>query len=260
MGVGRVWVWLSVPVVVLLALAAARGCFDPGLYRDAPAFAAQAVAQDWVTLFIVVPVTALSAWFTARGSSRARLVWLGSLVYTVYSYVIYALVVRYNPLFLVYIALLGCALYALIGGLATTDMRTIATGFAGRAPVRSVSAFLALLALMFYALWLKEALPAVVAGHVPLSVQQNGTPTNAVHVLDMAWVLPAFLLTAVNLSRKVPLGYTLAGVALTFIVLLVLAVVSIGVFMAAVPEIAIFGTIAVLGGLLCVWYLRALRT
>ena len=50
---------------------------------------------------------------------RAQLIWLGVLVYLIYTYVTYAFVVRFNPLFLVYVALLGCSLYALIGGLAT---------------------------------------------------------------------------------------------------------------------------------------------
>lgn len=260
-----VWLVLSVPVAVLLTIAAGTGSFVRGLYRDAPFFAIQAVAQDFITLLVVVPTIAVSAWLTARGSNRARLVWLGALVYTVYSYVIDAFAVRFNSLFLVYVALLGCALYALIGGVVTTNMKGIKERFTGRAPIKSVSAFLAVLAVTFYAVWLSEAVPSVLAGAVPLSVQQNGTPTNAVHVLDMAWMLPAFLIVAVNLARRTPLGYTLAGAALTFVVLLVLAVLSMVVFMVrggypvVIPQVAIFVTGFVVGTGLLVWYLKALR-
>jgi hypothetical protein len=260
-----VWLLLSVPVVVLLAIAAGSGFFVPAVYRDAPFFAVQAMAQDFITLLVVMPTVAVSAWLVARGSNRARLVWLGALVYAVYTYVIAAFEVRFNPLFLVYIALLGCALYALIGGVAATDMNGIKERFANRAPVKSVSAFLSLLAVTFYAVWLSEAVPAVLAGTVPLSVQQNGTPTNAVHVLDMAWILPAFLITALQLARRTPLGYTLAGAALTFVVLLVLAVVSMVFFLArdgyplVVPQVAIFGTAFVVGLVLLMWYLKTLH-
>jgi hypothetical protein len=186
-------------------------------------------------------------------------------VYVVYSYMIDAFEVRFNPLFLVYVALLGCALYALIGGLVMTDMDGIKGRVARHAPVKSVSAFLALLAVTFYAVWLSEAVPAVVAGTVPPSIQQNGTPTNAVHVLDMAWMLPAFLIAAVGLARKTALGYTLAGVALTFVVLLALAVLSIVVFMVrggysvVIPQVVLFGTLFVLGIGLLGWYLKALQ-
>jgi len=261
-----VWLLLSIPVTVLMTIAAGSGLFVRGLYRDAPFFALQAVAQDFVTLFVVVPTLAVSVWLTARGSSRARLVWLGALAYIVYSYAISAFVVRFNSLFLVYIGLFGCALYALIGGVITTDMKGIAQRFTRHVPVRSVSAFLALLALMFYAVWLSEAVPAVLRGTVPPSVQQNGTPTNAVHVLDMAWMLPAFVIAAMNLARRTPLGYTLAGTALTFVVLLVLAVLSIVVFAVraghpvVVPQVAIFGTSFIVGLVLLISYLKTLHT
>lgn len=260
------WLLLSIPVAVLMTIAAGIGLFVRGLYRDAPFFALQAVAQDFITLFVVVPTLGVSVWWTARGSSRARLVWLGALAYIVYSYAISVFVVRFNSLFLVYVGLFGCALYALIGGVVTTDMKGIAERFTGRVPVRSVSAFLTLLAVLFYAVWLSEAVPATLRGTVPPSVQQNGTPTNAVHVLDMAWMLPAFVIAAVNLARRTPLGYTLAGAALTFVVLLVLAVLSIVVFAVraghpvVVPQVAIFGASFVGGLVLLVWYLKTLQT
>jgi hypothetical protein len=261
-----VWLLLSIPVAVLMTIAAGSGLFVRGLYRDGPFFTLQAVAQDFITLFVVMPTLAVSVWWTARGSSRARLVWLGALAYIVYSYAVCAFVVRFNSLFLVYVGLFGCALYALIGGVVTTDMKGIAERFTDRVPVRSVSAFLTLLAVLFYAVWLSEAVPAALRGTVPPSVQQNGTPTNAVHVLDMAWMLPAFLIGAVSLARRTPLGYTLAGAALTFVVLLVLAVLSIVVFMVRagypviVPQVAIFGTSFVGGLVLLISYLETLHT
>jgi hypothetical protein len=259
------WLLLSVPTAVLLTIAAGSGVFVRGLYRDAPFFTVQAVAQDVITLFVVLPTFVVSAWLAGRGSTRGRVVWLGVLVYLVYSYIIDAFVVRFNPMFLVYAALLGCALYALIGGVITTDMDGIKARLAERAPVKSVSAFLALAAVTFYIVWLSEAVPAVLAGTVPLSVQQNGTSTNAVQVLDMAWMLPAFLISAVGLVRKTPLGYVLAGVSLTFIALLTLAVLSIVVLMVrggypvVVPQVILFGAFFGFSVGLLAWYLNALR-
>jgi hypothetical protein len=265
-GTVDVWLSLSIPIAILVIVAAGEGVFVRGLYRDAPFFALQAFAQDFVTLFVVLPTLVVSAWFAARRSDRGRLVWLGAIAYLVYSYVIDAFVVRFNSMFVVYVALLGCALYALIGGFVTTDMNVIKARFAGRAPVKSVSVCLGLLALTFYTLWLREAIPAVLAGTVPLSVQQNGTPTNAVQVLDMAWMLPAFVIAAVSLARKTALGYTLAGAALTFVVLLSLAVLSIVAVMITrgdwviIPQVALFGALFVLALGLLSWYLKALRS
>lgn len=115
------WLWLTFPIAVLLALAAGVGLFTAGLYRDTPGLVAQAIGQDIVTLIVALPALVISALLASRGSQRARLVWLGVLVYVVYTYASYAFGIRFNPLFLAYVALLGCSTYALIGGLLTTD-------------------------------------------------------------------------------------------------------------------------------------------
>jgi len=259
------WLWLTFPLAMLLAVASGGGVFIRGLYRDVPYFVTQAVAQDLVSLTIVLPVLIITAVLSFRGSLSARLVWLGVQIYLVYTYAIAAFEVRFNPLFLVYMALLGCSLYALIGGLATTNFPEIKACFEEKTPVKTVSIFLAAMALLFYFLWLSEIVPALVSGNIPPSVLDNGTPTNAVHVLDMAWILPALGLTAVSLWRKQGLGYTLAGALLAYVVLLVLAIISMVVFLirdghpVSVPQIIIFGILfAVTLGLL-IWYLKGLK-
>ncbi len=260
----RVWFWLTWAIAPLLAIAAGCGIFLHGLYRDNPYFAAQAVAQDFISLTVVLPTIAISAFLASRGSHRAKLVWLGALVYLVYSYD--AFVVRFNSMFLVYVALLGCSLYALIGGLATASIVSIKASFTERTPVRTVSTFLAVLAVLFYVIWLRETVPALLSGAVPPSVQQNGTATNAVHVLDMAWMLPAFLITAITLRRKQTFGYILAGAALSFVTLLSLAVLSMVVvfirvgYPVAVPQVLVFAVVFVLSLGLMVSYLKALQS
>lgn len=240
------WLWLTVPIALLLAIATVSGLFVRGLYRDTPYSVAQVLGQDAITLAVALPTLVIGALLTRNGSQRARLVWLGGLMYTVYTYVGYAFDVRFNPLFLVYVALLGCSTYALIGGLVTTDWAGIQASFTARTPIKTVSIYLAVLAALFYGLWLSDALPASLAGKPAQSLIDAGTPTNFIHVLDMAWMLPGLAITAVSLWRKQPIGYTLAGALLTFFVLLALAVLAMVVFMAragqpvAIPQVVIF--------------------
>lgn len=261
-----VWLWLTVPIAILLAIAAGGGVFADGLYRDNPYYVAQAQGQDLVSLVIVLPALVVTAFLSGRGSRRARLVWLGALVYLVYTFVVAAFDNRFNSLFLVYVALLGCSLYALTGGLATADLAGIKASFTERTPVNIVSTYLVVLAVLFYFLWLSESVPAVLAGRVPQSVQDNGTPTNAVHVLDMAWVLPAFVIAAVRLRRKQALGYTLAGALLSYCVLLTLAILSMAVTMIQVgqpvvaPQVVIFGALFAINLGMLVVYLRGYRS
>jgi hypothetical protein len=262
----KVWLWLTIPVAALLAMASGGGLFIDGLYLDTPYFAVQAVGQDLVSLSVVLPLLIISAILTSRGSRRAKLIWLGGLTYLVYTYVVAAFDVRFNSLFLVYVALLGSSVYALIGGMVTTNMPKIKAGFTEKTPVKAISIYLAVLAVLFYLLWLSEVVPALLRGEIPKSVQDNGTPTNSVQVLDMAWILPAFVITSFSLWRKRALGYTLAGVLLSYCVLLTLAILSMAVFMirgghpVAIAQVGIFGALFALSLGMLLWYMKGLKS
>jgi hypothetical protein len=242
-----------------MAIAAGVGLFIEDLYRDPPSLVAQAIGQDVVTLVVAVPALVISAILASRGSERGRLVWLGVLGYVVYTYATYAFGIRFNPLFLVYLALLGCSLYALIGGLATTDFEALKARFTQRTPVKVVSVFLAVVAVLFYLVWLSEALPAVLAGGVPQSVVADGAPTNVIHVVDMALLLPGMLLAALWLWRKRAIGYVLAGALLTLLALLKLAIVAMAVLEMSLPVAAFFGILSAISLGMLVWYLRELK-
>ncbi len=249
-----------------MAIAAGSGLFIDGLYRASPSFVvAQAVGQDLVTLVVALPALIISAILAGRDSPRARLIWLGVLVYLVYSYTVTSFTVYFNPLFLVYMALLGCSTYALIGGLATADLAGIKARFTEKTPVKAVSIFLAVMAVLFYFYWLGEIVPALIAGDIPRMVRWNETPTSAFYVLDMAWLLPAVGLTAVWLWRKRALGYTLAGALLTVFLVMGLAVMSEVVFekLYGHPgdifgDMAIFGIVSVVTLGMLIWFLRGL--
>lgn len=260
----NVWLWLTIPIAILLMIAAGAGVFLSNVYRDNPSLIAQAVGQDFISLVVVLPILIISAVFASRGSLRARFVWLGVLAYLVYTYASFAFDLRFNSLFMVYVALLGCSLYALIGGLSTANMAEIKTYFTEKTPVKAVSIYLAVIAVLFYFIWLSEIVPAIIAGKIPQNIQDSGTPSNAVYVLDMAWILPAFAIAAVNLWHKEKLGYMLAGTLLPLLTLLILAVV--GMLILQIWEgLAVVGPNAVIFGLLLaitlgmfIWYMNGL--
>lgn len=260
------WLWLTAPISLLLAVAAGGELLISGLFRgDARYLVVQAFGQDYVTLLVALPALVICAILAGRGYERARLVWLGGLVYVVYTYTIYAFHVRFNPLFLVYVALLGLSIYALAGGLATTDFERIKARVTSKTPVGAVSVFLVVIAGLFYLTWLGEVVPALLAGEVPRSVADNGTPTSGVHVLDMAWILPATALAAWWLRRGRPIGYALAGVLLSFFSMLALAIMAMMVAMIlygqpVAPLMAVvFGIVAAASAGMLLWYLRGFK-
>jgi len=206
--------WLSALIVVLAVPVHLAGLLVPGIYRDPAVLLPQDLGTDLVTLCVGLSLLVGGAIATQRGSQRGRLVWLGALGYLVYAYGMYALGVRWNPLFLAYVALFGLSFFALASGLMRTDAARIRDAAHGRVPTRSVAAYLIAITTMVAALWLGEEAGALLRGTVPPSVVQFQAPTNIVHVFDLGIVLPAFVLAAVMLLRDRPWGYVLAGVLL----------------------------------------------
>lgn len=205
---------LSLLIVLLAVPVHLVGLLAPQIYRDPAVLLPQNLGTDVVTLVVGIPLLGIAAGALRVGSLRARLLWLGALGYLVYAYGMYALAVRWNPLFLAYLTLFSLSFFSLVIGLLGTDAAAIRDGVKGRAPVRAVATYLITIAVLVSALWLAEEVGALLRGAVPASVVQFETPTNIVHVFDLALVLPAMVIAAVLLLRDRPWGYVLAGLLL----------------------------------------------
>lgn len=224
---GMAWLWLSIPIALLGAVAAGAGILFESVYeRDTESFAVQGVSQDYITLLIAVPAVLLLGWFAYRGSFTARLMWHGVVFYFAYTYTIAAFMVRFNDLFLVYTSLLACSILALIGGLASLGWPIESVRFGDRWPRRSVVVFLGFAVATFLMLWLSDIVPAIINGVEPESLAETLTPTNGVEVLDLSLLLPGTALIAFWVWKAEARGYVLATGLITYIVLLGLALVA----------------------------------
>ena len=217
-GLPKVWAGLSVSAALLSMIGSIVGLLAPSrLYGKETSFLADAAtAQDLVGLVIVGPLLLVLAVLAVRGSLRCWLCWLGLLLFTVYNYAIYAFSINFGPLFLVWVAVLGLALFALIGGLAALGTSPVETRLAA-APVRLTGWFLIVIATLFVMLWLSEIVPDLLAGRASTSAEDWKVPTNPVHVLDLAFFLPAVFLSGVLLLRRHRFGYATAPAQLIFL-------------------------------------------
>lgn len=218
---------------LLVLLASASGILFKSIYaRETLSGVAQVIGQDIVNLVAVV-VLCIAAYFMSKGSVKAFLIWGGVLLYLLYSYIIYAFDVHFNSLFLVYVAILGLSFYALVGSVIHLHLDNFQSSFSANTPARLVSVFLLVLGIMFYVLWLREEIPALVTGMIPLSVTEANIPTNPVHVLDIGLFIPALLLTAQLLWRRKLLGFLLASSLLVFCTLMEAVILSIFLVMSS---------------------------
>jgi hypothetical protein len=208
-----------------VALAAVCGIFLPSTYaRETASWATQGVGQDWVNLLVTVPWLVICGAVVARGSRNGELLLGGALVYLVYSSLLYAFDVHFNSLFLLYCALLGLSFWTLAGCMLRLVRCDGTSTLAAEVPVRLTGGLLIGLAIVFYLLWLSEDVPALLRGVAPASLAEVDLPTNPVHVLDLAIVLPAMLVSGVALLRRRVLGAGLAAVMLAFAVLMIVAI------------------------------------
>ena len=242
---------LTILLAFSLVLVSVAGAFFPETYeRDSASMAAQGAGQDLVDLFLGVPLLVLTFIYAAKGNRLARLVYAGILFYILYSFVIYCFGVHFNRLFLLYCCTLTLSLYAFIlvmNGFGQEDV----AGWFDHAPTRAVSVYIFFVALVFYGLWLKSIVPAIISNSVPVEVTENDFLVNPVHVIDLAFALPGLILGSVLLWRKKAMGYVLASVALVFMVFLTIALTAM-VVMLALREINEDYTVAMVFGILSV--------
>jgi len=224
--------WLSIALAFLTAVSAGAGLFwQPAYARETAFWAAQGMGGDAVNLVVVVPVLLISAVLTRRGSLSGRLVWMGTLLFLLYNFFIYAMAVHFNELFLVYCGILGCSFYALAASLPSLSPAEVAGRYGPRAPVRVIAGVSFLIACIFAALWLADIIPALVSGSIPKSLAGTGLVTNPVHVLDLSFLLPAFAITGILLLRGRPLAFILAPVLMVFAILMNTAIAAMMVSM-----------------------------
>jgi len=221
---GKVIVILSTVMAIALAIVSFFGAFDAVTYeRDASSMAAQGAGQDLVDLVLVVPLLVFSLIFTLRNSRTASLIFGGVVFYILYSFFIYAFGLHFNKFFLLYCLILGCSLYLFILFNLELTRMDVENWFGIKAPTRLTGLYLILISVLFFMLWLKDIIPAVLNDSIPKNVSDYNLLVNPVHVLDLSIVLPGLVVTAVLLMKKRRLGFVLAPLMLVFLIILTIA-------------------------------------
>lgn len=176
----------------------------PSIYRELipDRFLPGTFSQDMVSVLAAFGLL-LCIGLIRRGRSIAWLVWTGLLGYLFYAYALYSFDRLYTPLFLFYLAIMGCTIYALILFFRCADLSVLQLRPGRKHPPRKpVAALFLLLAVLFVVLWLSIIIPGM----------RDRTPPegNSILVLDLAFVLPLLAIEARLLAEKAPLGDVLA--------------------------------------------------
>ena len=217
--------WLVVVSVVIALVVTTTSLFGLGAdwayASETENWRLQAQGQDVGNLAAVMTLVAGAA-ASARGSLRGFQVWIGSLAYLAYAFVIYAMAVHFGALFLPYVAVLGLTVFSIIFGflgwrgraVVTAGARTLGAGVVG------------VIGVLFGLLWLASIVSALASGSPPPELTEAGLVANPVHVLDLALVVPGMLITAIRARRNLPGGADLLAPWLVFSALMGASIVA----------------------------------
>lgn len=212
---------LSFPLGVLVIGVSLVGLYVPDFYSRATFnWQVQTLGQDMVDLLIVVPCMLISTFFAYRNNKIATTVWGGSVFYLAYTFTLYCFNVHFNQLFIAYCLCLGLSVYSTLYCMFILHKRQIYFRLTSVKTGRYVGVYFILIALLFYALWLSEIIPANMQHVTPPSLKTTGLMTNGVQVLDLAILLPAMLVIGVFLWKGSVIGFVLAPILLVFSVLM----------------------------------------
>jgi hypothetical protein len=233
-----------------------------GLYQfDTVSAAAQEQAADAVTLLIGLPLLAVSAWLARRGSLRGQLLLTGTLGYFLYTYIQMSVNSSYNPLFLVYVAVMALSLYAFALCLLDIDLAALPGRFSERTPRPAIAGVLFAAGTFLLLAWLGRILPTMNYRTVAL----ENTTTMVIQAMDLGLILPLAFLSGILLLRRSAWGYLLASVAVIKMLTLGASVSAMGINMALqnVPitavELVIFPALTIANAIVAVLLLASIE-
>jgi hypothetical protein len=221
--VPRSAVVLSLVVFGVAAAASLVTLVWPGSFPDPlPASGGNRVlaeARGWsaATLAVAIPLALVALRAACHGSLRGLLVWLGGLVYFVYTGLEFAVSPPFTALYLLYIAAFACAIPALVIGASLVDVAALPAAFGDRVPRLPVAVFCILFASLLAVAWLVGIGRETLAGAFGWPVGEDAVQ-HVVHALDLGLQVPLGIAAGLTLLQRSPAGLLLAPLMLVNVV------------------------------------------
>ncbi len=200
--------------------------YGKGIYQHMSVdVAIQGIAQDYVTLFLAIPLLIISLIAYRRESLRAHFLLAGTLAYFLVSYLFYTAMGMYNIMFLPYVTLLGLSFFGFFLTMKDLFHHDMPEIFSSKTPVKFVGWFLIINAVSIAFLWLNIIVPPLVDGTI-YPAELNHYTTLIVQGFDLGLLLPICFVSGLLLLRKKPSGYYYATVYLVFLAIFMTALTA----------------------------------
>jgi len=238
--------------------------FGKGVYRHMSAdVAIQGIAQDYVTLFLAIPLLIISLIGYRNKSIRASFILTGTLGYFLVTYLFYMAMAMYNELFLIYVVLVGLSFFAFFLTFKQLNKLHSIELFSLKTPTKFVGWFLIINSVAIAFLWLNIIIPQLVNGTIYPEALNHYT-TLIVQGFDLGLLLPICFVSGVLLIIKNSNGYLYSTVYIVFLSILMTALTGKIIAMATngvnvIPVIFIIPTINIITILSTVFMIRNIK-
>ncbi len=210
---------LSILLLAAAAIATITALAMPDLVHGPAVMVGSMRGTALVVLVLAIPILAL-AMAAARGGSLLGVVgWIGTVAFITYQGWMFLFAVPFNGLFLIYVAGFAFGFWGLVALLTRVPFDTYAASFTAALPSRLLGAWMIVSCVAFYALWLKNVVPASFDSEAPAFLAGTGMVTATNYVLDMALFLPFTIVVAAGLWRRTPFGLVVGGSMLLMLTL-----------------------------------------
>jgi hypothetical protein len=263
---GKIILSLSVPLSILIVGVSATGIFYPHFYaKETLNWQVQSVGQDIIDLVVVAPVLIITGIMAYRKNNIGRLLWAGTIMYILYTFIIYCFDVHFNRLFVIYCLTLGLSFYSLAWFVFSQIKNPIVTRVNKTASAKVTAAYFFIISFVFYFLWLSEIGPAIFNDTVPRGLIETALPTNPVQVIDLAVFLPGIFIAGLLLLKGKPVGFTFAIIILSFFILMNISIGWLAYMMQAkgltsnLVVTVIMAALSLISVALLVWNIKSLK-
>ena len=202
--------------------------YGKGLYyNDSVSLAAQARAQDIITLIIGIPILIISLFLSNRNSIRGKLLLTGTVGYFLYTYASYSFFMMYNKFFLIYVALMSLSLICFIINISSQELKNLEKHYKQNFPRKYIGIFTIIMGIIICLLWLSLIIPSI--KKAPDVLEHYSTLV--IQAMDLGFIFPLAVISGILLIKNKSLGYLLSSIVIIKGFTLTLAIVMMIVFM-----------------------------
>lgn len=199
--VGKIPYVMTIIIIILTVIATIGGLNNPNLYNDNNFVKVVWRSNDLLTLVLIVPIMIWSIIRFKRNSCLYRLIWMGTIGYTLYNYMFYLYGAAFNSFFLLYVLLLALSIYTLIMMLVEIDINDYRVWFNNALPKKRVSGFMFTFVIVLGGLWTLMTVSYLFTKKVPAHVIQTGHTTAVVFATDLTLLISTMLASGIMLWR-----------------------------------------------------------